>query len=88
LAVNGARYRKFRRSAEVCGSTRRKAPKSETEKKYAEAKLLLETVIKNHPNTPWADLAQDEFHRGFGCQRQEWHHNPQYNERQKLVPKY
>jgi hypothetical protein len=69
-------------------STDHKAPKRETEKKYAEAKRLLELVIKRHPNTPWADLAQDEITRGFGCQRNEWHHSPQYDERAKLVPKY
>jgi hypothetical protein len=69
-------------------SQRKKAPKEETEKKYAEAKTLLETVIKNHPNTPWADLAQDEMNRGLGCQRDEEHHGPGYAERAKLVPKY
>ena len=69
-------------------SQRQKAPKSATEKKYAEAKALLEKVIKDHPNTPWADLAQDEMNRGFGCQRDEEHHSPFYGERAKLVPKY
>ena len=66
----------------------RKAPKGETEKKYAEAEGLLKKVIDKHPRTPWADLAQDEMNRGFGCQRNEWHHNPKYDERAKLVPKY
>jgi len=69
-------------------SQRQKAPKAETEKKYAEAKQLLQAVIKNHPNTPWADLAQDEMNRGFGCQRDEEHHGPGYAERARLVPKY
>jgi len=66
----------------------RKAPKSETEKKYVEARHLLEAVIKSHPTTPWADLAQDTLNRGFGCQRGEEHHGPGYAEREKLVPKY
>ena len=66
----------------------RKAPKEKTEKKYVEATKLLKEVIARHPNTPWADLAQDELNRGLGAQRNEWHHNPKYNERQKLVPKY
>lgn len=66
----------------------RKAPKEETEKKYAEARKLLDQVIKNHPKTPWADLAQDEINHGFGCKRGEEHHGPGYNERAKLVPKY
>ena len=69
-------------------STRRKAPKSETEKKYTEAKRLLELVIQRHPKTPWADLAQDEINRGFGCQRDEEIHGPGYADRAKLVPKY
>jgi hypothetical protein len=66
----------------------RKAPTRETEKKYAEAERLLKLVIERHPKTPWADLAQDEINRGFGCQRNEWHHDPRYDERAKLVPKY
>jgi hypothetical protein len=65
-----------------------KAPKSETEKKYAEATKLLKDVIAAHPRTPWADLAQDELDRGFSVQRNEWRHNPKYDERAKLVPKY
>ncbi len=65
-----------------------KAPKSETEKKYAEARQLMDQVIKNHPNTPWADLAKDELNRGFSCRRDEEHHGPGYAEREKLVPKY
>jgi len=73
---------------EMNHSRQRKADKSKTEKKYAEAKRLLEEVIKLHPKTPWADLAQDEINRGFGVQRGEWHHNPNYTEREKLVPKY
>ena len=66
----------------------RKAPKDQTEKKYAEAERLLKRVIERHPQTPWADLAQDEIDRGFGCQWGEWQHNPRYDERAKLVPKY
>ena len=66
----------------------RKADKAKTDKKYAEATKLLKEVIARHPKTPWADLAQDELNRGLGVQRNEWHHNPKYNERAKLVPKY
>jgi len=66
----------------------RKADKERTEKKYAEAERLLKVVIARHPRSPWADLAQDEIDRGFGAQRNEWHHNPKYAERAKLVPKY
>lgn len=69
-------------------SKERKAAKEKTEKKYVEAEKLLKEVIAKHPRTPWADLAQDELNRGFGCQRNEWHHNPKYEERAKLVPKY
>lgn len=66
----------------------RKSPKEKTEKKYIEAGKLLKEVIARHPNTPWADLAQDELNRGFGVTRNEWHHNPQYQQRAALVPKY
>jgi hypothetical protein len=69
-------------------SSDRKAPKEKTEKKYAEATKLLKEVVARHPKTPWADLAQDEINRGYGAMRNEWHHNPRYNERAKLVPKY
>jgi von Willebrand factor type A domain len=65
-----------------------KAPKSETEKRYAEATRLLKQVIADHPKTPWADLAQDELDRGFSVHRYEWHASPKYGERAKLVPKY
>lgn len=65
-----------------------RAPKAETEKKRAEATALLKQVIDRHPNSPWADLAQDELRRGFGCRLSEWHHNPMYSERAKLVPKF
>jgi hypothetical protein len=64
------------------------APKSETAKKYAEAKRLLEEVIARHPKTPWADLAQDALDRGFSVKFNEWHHNPKYYERSQFVPKY
>ncbi|MFO0950490.1 MAG: vWA domain-containing protein [Isosphaeraceae bacterium] len=73
---------------DVHHSKDRKAPKDETQKKYAEATKLLQEVIAKHPRTPWADLAQDEFDRGLGVTRTEWHHNPKYDERAKLVPKY
>ena len=69
-------------------STQRKAPKGEIDQEYAEAERLLKLVIQRHPNTPWADLAQDEFNRGFACQWGEEIHTAQYNERAKIVPKY
>jgi len=66
----------------------RKAPKENTQKKYAQATALLKKVVEMHPKTPWADLAQDELNRGLGCQRVEWHHSARYRERAKLIPKY
>lgn len=72
-------------------SKERVAPKNETEKKYAEAERLLKEVIARHPDSPWADLAQEEINRGFGTKRYEIKHkpnSPQYNERAKLVPHY
>lgn len=64
------------------------AAQSETAKKYAEAKRMLQEVITKHPNTPWADLAQDMINRGFSVRLNEWHHSPKYAERAQYVPKY
>jgi hypothetical protein len=71
-------------------SHERKAPKEKTEKVNAEAMRLFKLVIERHPNTPWADLAQDEINRGFSVKRNEWHHkhSTRYEERAKLVPKF
>ena len=67
-----------------------KAPKDKTEKVYAEALRLCKLVIERHPETPWADLAQDEINRGFSIKRTEWHHkhSNKFEERRKLVPKF
>ena len=67
-----------------------KAPKANTEKKYAEATRLFNLVVERHPNTPWGDLALDEIRRGFSVKRNEWHHkhSTRYEERAKLVPKF
>ncbi len=67
-----------------------KAPKEKTEKVYVEAMRLLKLVIERHPNTPWADLAQDEINRGFSVHRNEYNHrhSARYEERAKLVPKF
>jgi hypothetical protein len=65
-----------------------RAPKAETEKVRVEATRLLKLVIERHAGTPWADLAQDELDRGFGCRLDEWHHNPRYDKRAALVPKF
>ena len=32
---------------------------------------------RDHPKTPWADLAQDTLNRGFSVRLNEWHHNPE-----------
>ena len=66
----------------------RKAPKPRPPRSTPRPRACFKQVIADHPNTPWADLAQDELDRGFGVQRNEWHHNPKYDERAKLVPKY
>ena len=71
-------------------SKERKAPASETEKKYAEANRLIKLVLDRHPNTPWADLARDQLDRGFGVSRHEakWSPSPSHAERAKFVPHY
>jgi hypothetical protein len=63
------------------------APRNETAKKYLEAERLLKEVTAKHPRTPWADLAQDVLDRGFSVQLNEWHHDPDYENRFKFVPK-
>ena len=75
---------------ELVHSHERKAPKEKTEEVYVKAMELFKRVIERHPNTPWADLAQDEINRGFSVKRAEWHHkrSPRYEERAKLVPKF
>ena len=67
-----------------------KAPKEQTEKKYAEATRLLQLVVERHPNTPWGDLALDTLNLGLSVKRNEWHHkhSTRYEERAKLVPKF
>lgn len=69
-------------------SKKKWAPEESTAKKYAEAERLLKGVIARHPKTPWADLAQDELDRGMSVDYTEWRHDPRYDERAKLVPKY
>jgi hypothetical protein len=64
------------------------APPAMTAKKYEEAKRLLNDVIANHPNTPWADLAKDTLAKGFSVFLNQWEHNPKYHERAQNVPKY
>ena len=67
---------------------RAEGPQGRDREEVRRGDRLLKVVIERHPKTPWADLAQDELNRGFSVQRNEWHHNPKYNERAKLVPKY
>ncbi|WP_158633691.1 vWA domain-containing protein [Tautonia sociabilis] len=69
-------------------SGKRKAPPAETDKKYAEARRLLELVCERHPETPWADLARTTLDRGLGCDWNEWSVHPDYDERAKLVPNF
>jgi hypothetical protein len=73
---------------ELAHSPDSKASPEDTAAKRAEATRLLKLVIERHPKTPWADLAQDELNRGLGIRRGEWHHNPRYEERARLVPKF
>jgi hypothetical protein len=67
-----------------------KAPKEKTAKKYAEAERLFKEVIEHYPNTPWADMAQDELNRGLSVAWGEVDHapSPTRASREKFVPKY
>lgn len=64
------------------------APDAETAKKYSEANHLLNNVIAEYPDTPWADLAKDALTRGFSVVLNQWEHSPNYKDRQRFVPKY
>lgn len=64
------------------------APESETSKKYSEANHLLNNVIAEYPDTPWAELAKDALTRGFSVTLNQWEHSPNYKDRQRYVPKY
>ena len=46
-----------------------------------------ETVMKNHPGTPWALRAEREKGRGFGIRFVEHFHDPRYDEVNKRIPK-
>jgi hypothetical protein len=47
--------------------TTRKETITEESKPYIERSIALyQTVIQNHPGTPWAGVAQQEINRGFG----------------------
>ena len=46
-----------------------------------------ETVMKNHPGTPWALRAEREKGRGFGVDFREHFHDPRYDEVNLRVPK-
>jgi len=67
-----------------------KADREKTAKKYAEAERLFKQVIEHYPNTPWADMAQDELNRGFSVAWWEVDHvpSPTRAAREKFVPKY
>ncbi|WP_337177419.1 vWA domain-containing protein [Paludisphaera sp.] len=64
------------------------AAESETSAKYAEARRLLNDVVAEYPDTPWADLAKSTLARGFSVVLNQWEHSPKYNERGQFVPKY
>jgi hypothetical protein len=70
-------------------SKKSQAPREQTAKKYAEAERLFKQVIERYPNTPWADLAQDELNRGFSVAYGEHSHVPHPpSGRAKFVPKF
>jgi len=69
-------------------ATKGLAPDAETAKKYSEANHLLNNVIAEYPDTPWADLAKDALTRGFSVVLNQWEHSPNYKDRERYVPKY
>jgi hypothetical protein len=50
----------------------------ELEAQEKQARSELQAVIKNHPRTPWAQVAQQELAVGFGMTYREHYHDPRY----------
>ncbi len=96
----GAYLRAFARNPEIAPMTKppnltlvewdigtRKETITEESKPYIErARELYETVIQNHPGTPWAALAQQEINRGFGVKLYPDYHKPYPQVTGKLIP--
>ncbi len=65
----------------------RKETLTEESKPYIERSIALyQTVIQNHPGTPWAALAQQEINRGFGVKLHPEYHKPYPKVTGKLIP--
>ena len=56
----------------------------ELKKQEQRARDMLNEVVKNHPNTPWANRAQYELNYGFGFQIIEGFRDPRYKDVAKL----
>ena len=67
--------------------TTRRETLTQESKPYIERSLALyETVIQNHPGTPWAKLAQQEIDRGFGVKFYPEYDPPYPQFTGKLIP--
>jgi hypothetical protein len=51
----------------------------ELEAQEKQAREEFQAVVKNHPRTPWARLAQQELAVGFGMTYREHYHDPRYD---------
>ncbi|MDZ4683909.1 MAG: VWA domain-containing protein [Planctomycetaceae bacterium] len=51
----------------------------ELEAQEKQAREEFQAVVKNHPRTPWAQLAQQELAVGFGMTFREHYHDPRYD---------
>jgi hypothetical protein len=63
---------------------------SELEKQRLAALAMYDFIIQEHPETPWAQRAQQERTWGFGMQMVDWYHDPRAFDPAELakVPKF
>jgi hypothetical protein len=58
----------------------------ELKKQEGMAREEFQAVIKNHPRTPWAQVAQQELNVGFGMKMVESYWDPNYNKPDIKLP--
>lgn len=68
-------------------TTTREEYLAEVQDRVDEATQLLQGVVLNHPNTPWADRAAYEMKIGFGIEFRDVRRDPRYDNKDIKVPK-
>jgi hypothetical protein len=59
----------------------------ELKKQELKARKLLAEVVKNHPQTPWANRAEFELDHGFGFTVEDVYYDPRYRDKKIKLPK-